>query len=155
MKESKDTFFFTAGVAFVVLFLDVLSKELVMRWGNFGSLAMPIYFNAGISFGIGNSLDWMSWWASVLVWVGLAVVVSILVVRELLKGGLYGIATSVASGLFLGGIWANTFDRVAYGAVRDWLPVPGLGLYNNLADWAIALACIVWIYLFFFKTKTS
>jgi len=155
MKKNSDLLRCVGMVFCVVLFLDLLSKELVVRWGNFGSLAMPIYLNAGISFGIGNSQDWMSLGVITGVWVGLAIVVSILVLRELLRGGLYGIATSVASGLFLGGIWANTFDRVVYGAVRDWLPVPGLGLYNNLADWAIALACIVWIYLFFFKTKTS
>ncbi len=140
-------------VAGAVIFLDLLSKELAMRPGG-----LPVFFNKGISFGFGNSLGWMSWWGSAGVWIGLAVMVSILVMRELGSGQLLrGWLTKtecISGGLFLGGVWANTFDRVVYGAVRDWIPVPGLGLYNNLADWAIVCACILWIYLYFFKIKT-
>ncbi|OGJ21360.1 MAG: hypothetical protein A3J60_02575 [Candidatus Pacebacteria bacterium RIFCSPHIGHO2_02_FULL_46_9] len=43
----------------------------------------------------------------------------------------------VATGLFFGGAISNVLDRLLYGGVRDWLVLPGTGLHNNVADWAI------------------
>lgn len=43
----------------------------------------------------------------------------------------------VLSGLFFGAGLSNILDRAWYGAVRDWLPVPGTAITNNLADWLI------------------
>lgn len=45
----------------------------------------------------------------------------------------------VLSGIFFGAGLSNIFDRVWYGAVRDWLPVPGTSITNNLADWLLFL----------------
>lgn len=43
----------------------------------------------------------------------------------------------VLSGIFFGAGLSNIFDRAWYGAVRDWLPLPGTHITNNLADWLL------------------
>lgn len=43
----------------------------------------------------------------------------------------------VLSGIFFGAGLSNIFDRAWYGAVRDWLPVPGTNITNNVADWLL------------------
>jgi len=44
--------------------------------------------------------------------------------------------------MLLVGALSNVFDRLMFGGVWDWLPMPfGLGL-NNLADWSIVLGCL-------------
>lgn len=43
----------------------------------------------------------------------------------------------VFSGIFFGAGLSNIFDRAWYGAVRDWLPVPGTNITNNVADWLL------------------
>lgn len=46
----------------------------------------------------------------------------------------------IFTGLFIGGAVSNIIDRIYFGGVRDWFPIPFVGLRNNLADWAIFLA---------------
>ncbi len=46
-------------------------------------------------------------------------------------------------GLFVGGAVANMYDRVVFGAVRDWLPIPFTGLVNNVADWALGAVVVI------------
>lgn len=47
-----------------------------------------------------------------------------------------------ASSLFFAGAFSNSLDRIWWSGVRDWLPIPGFSLYNNLADWYIAVSLI-------------
>lgn len=51
------------------------------------------------------------------------------------------------AGLLFGGGLANIVDRIIFGGVRDWLPIPGFALKNNIADWAISLSLISLILL--------
>lgn len=44
------------------------------------------------------------------------------------------------AGMFFGAGLGNVVDRVWYGSVRDWLPVPGTAITNNLADWMLFIA---------------
>lgn len=44
--------------------------------------------------------------------------------------------------LILAGACSNLLDRVLYGGVCDWLPMPIVGGANNLADWAIIIGLI-------------
>lgn len=44
--------------------------------------------------------------------------------------------------LILGGGISNVIDRVWWGGVRDWLPVPLLSLHNNVADWAVVIGTL-------------
>ena len=46
----------------------------------------------------------------------------------------------VVGGLLFGGGISNILDRVFVHGVRDWVPIPGLNITNNLADWSISLA---------------
>lgn len=46
----------------------------------------------------------------------------------------------VVGGLLFGGGISNLMDRILFKGVRDWLPVPGFDLSNNIADWSISLA---------------
>lgn len=49
----------------------------------------------------------------------------------------------IAMGLVLGGGLSNLVDRVVYGGVRDFLPVPFIGVVNNLADWMIVVGLLL------------
>lgn len=39
--------------------------------------------------------------------------------------------------LVVAGATSNVLDRLLFGGVRDWLTIPGIGIKNNIADWAI------------------
>lgn len=53
---------------------------------------------------------------------------------------------SPGSRLILLGGFANLIDRLAHGAVTDWLTMPRIGLWFNLADIYInlGLALVIW-----------
>lgn len=50
------------------------------------------------------------------------------------------------SGWWWGGVSSNLIDRLVFGGVRDWLPIPFTQLNNNLADYAISIGLVglVW-----------
>lgn len=48
----------------------------------------------------------------------------------------------VASSIFFAGAFSNSLDRIWWGGVRDWLPIPGFALHNNIADWYIAISLL-------------
>lgn len=115
-------------VSSIVILLDQLTKHFAT------SMGMQMHLNTGISFGLFASEK-----TTVVLLIVLAVVL-LVVTRGLWK------ESPKISGLFLGGILSNLIDRIAYGGVRDWLLVPFVGLYNNIADWAIIVAVIFWLY---------
>lgn len=49
----------------------------------------------------------------------------------------------VSAGIFFGAALSNILDRVLYGAVRDWMPIPGTTVVNNLADWLLFISVIL------------
>lgn len=82
--------------------------------------------NQGVAFGIGLS----SW----LVWVGILILVTIVWIKS----------RQIEWGwLFVGGL-ANLLDRFVWGAVTDWIKMPGLDLWFNLADVYINIG-IAWV----------
>ncbi|MEK7458025.1 MAG: signal peptidase II [Patescibacteria group bacterium] len=114
-----------------MVFVDQLTKDLF-----FSSVV-----NHGVSFGLFSS--WMTW---VGVWmVVIFPLVLLIFVWSVLK------KYPIVLGLLQGGAVSNLLDRLLYGGVRDWLPVPVLfsqfGLRNNLADWAIVGALIVFFFI--------
>lgn len=46
--------------------------------------------------------------------------------------------------ILLGGV-SNLVDRLLFGYVRDYWPLPMLNIYNNLNDWLITIGVIVFI----------
>lgn len=95
--------------------------------------------NAGIAFGLGASL-------------GVDLLVGVAIVVGLLFWWSRNLDTGVASLLLVSGAMSNLIDRVLHGAVIDWLPVPGLSLVNNIADWYIGLA-IGWFVLMYVRKR--
>ncbi len=109
-------------------FLDQISKKMVI------SSQGRVLINEGVSFGWRPAGEWLP--------LGLVVLVCFVAAASFR----YWSRAPLATGLFLGGVFANLSDRLFYGGVRDWLPIPLIGLYNNLADWAIAGATILLLY---------
>ena len=122
-----------AVVSCVVFVLDQVSKFGAQLAG------WPMVLNSGVSFGWRPAGEWLTLGLVVLVGVGVAV-----------SWQQYHRAP-IISGLFLGGVLANLTDRIFLGGVRDWLALPFTGLYNNVADWAIALAVIIALQRIFLK----
>ncbi|MEP7167594.1 MAG: signal peptidase II [Candidatus Woesebacteria bacterium] len=110
-------------------------------------LAHDVILNTGISFGFFSG----SLLTIALIFVLIGIVFQF--------GKTFFQASPVAAGIFFGGSISNVLDRIFYGGVRDFLPVPILGIRNNLADWCIILS-ILWIFLLlkpasFLKTTHS
>jgi lipoprotein signal peptidase len=159
--------------------LDTFSKFLVQKaiafdvyWWQF-----PIFINHGVAFGLGKSFfrvgesggfdQELITKLAMIFWIVFAFVATYFFLDYFKKISQSKkdeqsqlLIFELSLGLILGGIWANVFDRVLLGGVRDWLPIPftelllGVSLYNNLADWFLFIGCLIWIYLLFFKIKT-
>jgi lipoprotein signal peptidase len=96
------------------------------------SLASATVINSGISFGLGQSLGINS---NTLLTFFLPVV--IIIIFCLFRT--FWLKYPFVAGFFTGAAASNWIDRVVYGGVRDWLPVPFFHLQNNLADWIITV----------------
>lgn len=48
---------------------------------------------------------------------------------------------------------SNLIDRMRFGAVVDWLPIPGTQIVNNIADWMLAIG-LCWLLLTELQTKS-
>ncbi len=117
------TLLFTVG-------FDQFSKEAARFFG------FATQFNSGISLSLLSSY-------------GSELITAVLLI--FIIGLWYGLRSfwtehPVVAGLFFGGGISNLFDRAVYGAVRDWLPLPGASITNNLADWAlfVAIGLLFW-----------
>jgi len=113
-------------IAMIVIGVDQATKWLAGTWG-WTSL------NSGISFGLLGA--WPAWALS-----GLLVV--LLVSSWYMYQSIWR-RIPFATGLFIGGAVSNVIDRVLWSGVRDWLPLPGTKLQNNLADYAIVIGLIL------------
>lgn len=113
-------------------------------------LASTYTLNQGVSFGIGAALPplVLGGLLGVILLLGVKVV-SISLVQTWSRYAYLVI-------LFLAGACSNLLDRVWWGGVKDWLPIPLTGLYNNLADWYITIA-VVWylVRVILEKNKTA
>lgn len=135
-----------AGVALAVLLIDQLSKWVVVHALNLKEvqaidvidpwLNLRMAWNQGVNFGLfGSDAELMRW-----VLVGVAAVICIWVAGWLWRAR-PGPLAQVAAGLLIGGALGNVIDRVAYGAVADFLNMSLPGWRNpysfNVADIAI------------------
>lgn len=116
----KHHFLSTLGA---VIFLDQLTKYLATRAG-------AVHLNQGISLGLAdtNHQALLS-----------LVIISIMVILWLWRKELWK-KYPVIAGFLFGGSISNVLDRILFAGVRDWLPVPGFNLTNNIADWSITLS---------------
>jgi lipoprotein signal peptidase len=107
-------------------FLAVLVLDQGSKWWAQGN-ELPVYFNTGVAGGVGQYLETPLLLGAII----FSLVVMIWVFRS------WWVQHPVVAGVFFGGVSSNLLDRVLFGGVRDWLPVPVLQLHNNLADWAV------------------
>ena len=141
----------TARVAALVILLDQISKYLVVHvmeldlrrsidvappWLNF-----RMAWNQGVNFGLFAGADQWTRWALIV----LALGISAWVGRWISRGG-HSARVTVAAGLLIGGALGNVIDRLAYGAVADFLNMSLPFWHNpysfNVADIAIFLGAI-------------
>jgi signal peptidase II len=113
-------------LAALVVAMDQLSKAMVLNdWPQAALQRVPVLpwldlslsWNRGISFSLGNQLGSYDR----LLFAGLAVVVSVLLVLWMAKGA--SPLVLVALGLVTGGALGNAIDRLRFGAVEDFIYV--------------------------------
>ncbi|MBC7739376.1 MAG: signal peptidase II [Candidatus Saccharibacteria bacterium] len=106
--------------------MDVLPPYLVFRMA----------WNDGVNFGLFGDQSQVMRWVLVAVALAISTWVVIWVRRE--KGGIW---PQVSAGLLVGGALGNVIDRIAYGAVADFLNMSCCGIDNpfafNIADVAV------------------
>ena len=138
--------FWTATLTFLIdqiskyYVLHVLKLDIVKYIDVFAPfLTFRMAWNRGVNFGIGAGLD-MRW-----ILIGLAIVISVGVLIWLWHSG--GTRwMMISAGLLIGGALGNVVDRLAYGAVADFLNMSCCGIENpyafNVADIAIFIGAV-------------
>ncbi len=135
-----------AAVAAAVLAVDQASKWLVVQHLNLPQLReidvidpwlnLRMAWNQGMNFGLLASSQELTRWLLIAVALAVCAWVCIWVLR-----GRPGRFARVAAGLLVGGALGNVIDRLAYGAVADFLNMSLPGWQNpysfNVADIAI------------------
>lgn len=115
---------------FGISFFSLIALDQVTK-----HLAIDVVVNTGISLGLFSS----SFLTVILI--GILILIASRWGRELY------LQSPIATGIFFGGAVSNILDRLLYGGVRDFLPVPILNVHNNIADWAIVLAlALAWLF---------
>ena len=135
-----------AITALICFALDQVSKWAVVHWADLATrgqidvfppyLVFRMGWNTGINFGLfSGGPETVRW---------LLVAIAVVICAWLLwwvKNGLTRPVALVAVGAIIGGAMGNTFDRVIYGAVADFLNMSCCGIQNpfafNVADIAI------------------
>lgn len=111
--------------------VEVLPPLLTFRMG----------WNTGINFGLFSEGGEAARW----VMIALALAISALVLRWVREPGASRLAR-ISGGLLIGGALGNVIDRIAYGAVVDFLNMSCCGIDNpfvfNIADVAIFAGAI-------------
>jgi len=148
--------------ALAVFLADRLSKAMVVQVLNLRELGsidvLPpllnfrMAWNYGINFGLFDTSHWMLRWFLI----SIAVAISIWVIAWARREGV-GSWARTSAGALVGGAIGNTYDRVAYGAVADFLNMSCCGIDNpyafNVADIAI-FAGAAGLFLFSSGKKT-
>jgi len=113
---------------FGIILLDQVSKFLASKLG------FPIVFNRGIAFGLLPGFAWL---------MVLPLVLILMIVFRRRFPSKYSILHTTYPILFIiaGGI-SNLIDRLLFGAVRDWIHLPIVPVFN-LADVVISLGSLI------------
>ena len=123
----------------VVFGLDLMNRGEIDVWQPY--LVFRMAWNRGMNFGLFAQDSDIGHWLMIAVAVAISVWVWLWVRRE----GL-GPRPQIAAGLLIGGAVGNVIDRLAYGAVADFLNMSCCRIENpfafNLADVAIFLGAL-------------
>lgn len=115
-------------IEFFCLFVLALLVDQGVKW--LAQVQGLMVLNMGVSFG----------WLPVKSWTLIVTIVWSLLLLRL--GRSFFLISPGAAGLFFGASLSNILDRWLWGGVRDFLPVPILGVTNNIADWVIVLSLV-------------
>jgi lipoprotein signal peptidase len=126
---------YSVPLFFVALIVDQFSKFIVQKQSG-------IILNDGVSFGL------FSFVSPVILHIASLLLIVVLTWQFLD----YWKKHLLAASLFFAGAFSNSLDRIWWGGVRDWLPIPGFALHNNLADWYIAIS-LIYLALFEIRKK--
>ena len=152
----------TLAVAALVLLVDRLSKIWVLNnlplYDEFAPIpALYPYFsflhsaNTGVAFGLFQGGSFIFTIIAGIAVVGIAIFS--------FRSGTQSILMSVSLGLMLGGAAGNLWDRLAYGAVVDFIKVQAsdsmVWPMFNLADSAIVVGTILLIVYFFLDERKA
>lgn len=123
----------------VVWGLNLAERGELDVWPPFLSFHMA--WNRGVNFGLGSGNGDMMRWLLIALALGISAWVWRLVARD--GNGLWA---RVSAGLLIGGAMGNVVDRLAYGAVADFLNMSCCGFENpyafNVADIAIFIGAV-------------
>jgi signal peptidase II len=118
----------------VVFGLNLIERGVIEVWPPF--LTFRMAWNRGVNFGLFASHQEFMRWALILVALGISGWII-----WWMRQGRPSALSLVSAGLLLGGALGNVVDRVAYGAVADFLNMSCCGIDNpyafNVADIAI------------------
>jgi signal peptidase II len=118
----------------VVHWLDLINRHEIDVWPPFINFRMA--WNYGVNFGLLSHGSDLARWGLIL----LALVISAWVVWWM-RNERGNRKAELAAGLLVGGALGNVIDRIAYGAVADFLNMSCCGIENpyafNVADIAI------------------
>lgn len=135
------------GIAVLLVVLDQISK-----WWVVGHLMNPprsieltpffnlvMVWNQGVTFGLGNNVEWARW-----LFAALALVIVVILIGWLWRSAHFWVL--VALGLVIGGAVGNVIDRLRWGAVADFLDFHAFGQHwpaFNLADAGIVVGVLL------------
>lgn len=147
------------GIAALLVVLDQISK-----WWIVGHLMNPprhieltsffnlvMVWNQGVTFGLGNNVEWARW-----LFAGLALVIVVILIGWLWRSAHFWVL--VALGLVIGGAIGNVIDRLRWGAVADFLDFHAFGYHwpaFNLADAGIVVGVLLLVLDALFGPKES
>ena len=93
-----------------------------------------ITYNPGAAFGLLGNVPGFTLWLSGLSFAAIAGVIIFGRLKPLTRLGLSVMA---------GGALSNLLERIFIGYVLDWIPVPFMDLYFNLADVEISIGALI------------
>lgn len=126
---------------YIILFsFLVLIDQLSKFWANSRGFVTE---NGGVSFGLMNGF-------------GGEVYVQLILLLVLFYILHESIMPALLKTFFLSGVLSNTIDRVFLGGVvKDWLPVPLVGIRNNFADWFIFIAIVLFVIKYGYEYRNN
>jgi len=126
---------------YIFLFSFLISiDQLSKYWAN--SLGF-VTENGGVSFGLMNGF-------------GSEIYVQLMILLLLFYIVHKSVMPVILKIFFLSGVISNTVDRFLLGGiVRDWLPLPLVGLKNNFADLFIFLAIVLYVIKYGYEYRNN
>ncbi|MCK4522165.1 MAG: signal peptidase II [Nanoarchaeota archaeon] len=138
-KKNKKNFIFLL-TALIIVLLDQLTKYLIKNQ----VIRINFITNTGSLFGLFKGSALFLIWLSIIV-IGLF----LYKYNEIQKSAKL---VKLSCGLIVGGVIGNSIDRIAFGAVIDFIDL-GFWPSFNIADSALSAGVILLIVYFFFKQE--